>query len=316
MEWRYPATYVVAAPGVAELKLKSALTLILLTSLLLSAGCVAPHEKESGKIKIVTTFYPLYEFSKRIGGEKVDVSIMVPAGVEPHEWEPLPRDIINIESARIFVYNGAGFEPWVEKTLNGIDSEKLVVVDFSKGIELIKEEEGAYDPHVWLDPVLAKHQVNLIEEALIKIDPENREYYDANSQALREQLTMLDEEIRKELNSTKKKVFISSHAAFSYFSKRYGLKQIAIAGMSPEAEPSPAKIAEIVKIAKENEVNYIFFETLVSPRLSEVIAEEVGAKTLVLNPIEGLSQDEIDKDKTYFTLMRDNLKNLKLALDE
>ncbi len=309
-------TIAVAVPGVAELKSKSALTFILLASLLLSAGCVAPQEKESGKIKIVTTFYPLYEFSKRIGGEKVDVSILVPAGVEPHEWEPLPRDIINIQSARIFVYNGAGFEPWVEKTLKGIDPEKLVAVDSTKGIELIKEEEGAFDPHVWLDPVLAEQQVNLIEEALIKIDPENSGYYDANSHALKEELTMLDEEIRKELNSTKKKVFISSHAAFSYFARRYGLKQVAIAGISPEAEPGPAKIAEIVKIAKENEVNYIFFETLVSPKLSEVIAKEVGAKTLVLNPIEGLSRDEIDKGKTYFTVMLDNLKNLKTALDE
>lgn len=309
-------TSVVAVLGVAELKSKSVLTFILLTSLLLSAGCVAPQEKESGKIKIVTTFYPLYEFSKRIGGEKVEVSILVPAGVEPHEWEPLPRDIINIQSARIFVYNGAGFEPWVEETLKGIDSEKLVVVDFAKGIELIKEEEGAFDPHVWLDPDLTKHQVNLIKEALIKIDPENSGYYDANSNALIEELTMLDDEISTELNSTKKKVFIASHAAFSYFSKRYGLKQIAIAGMSPEAEPSPAKIAEIVNIAKENEVNYIFFETLASPKLSEVIAKEVEAKTLVLNPIEGLSQDEIDKGKTYFTVMRDNLKNLKIALDE
>ena len=127
---------------------------------------------------------------------------------------------------------------------------------------------------------------------------------------------MLDEEIRNELNSTKKKVFITSHAAFSYFARRYGLKQIAIAGISPEAEPSPAKIAEIVKIAKENEVNYIFFETLVSPKISEVIAKEVGARTLGLNPIEGLSQDEIDKGGTYFTVMRDNLKNLKIALDE
>ena len=316
MEWRYPATIAVAVLGVAELKSKSILTFILLTSLLLSAGCVMPQEKESGKIKIVTTFYPLYEFSKRIGGEKVDVSILVPAGVEPHEWEPLPRDIINIQSARIFVYNGAGFEPWVEGTLKGIDPEKLVVVDFAKGIELIKEKDGAFDPHVWLDPVLAEHQINLIEEALIKIDPENSGYYDANSNALREELTMLDEEIRNELNSTKKKVFITSHAAFSYFARRYGLKQIAIAGISPEAEPSPAKIAEIVKIAKENEVNYIFFETLVSPKISEVIAKEVGARTLGLNPIEGLSQDEIDKGGTYFTVMRDNLKNLKIALDE
>lgn len=293
------------------------IVLIIISIFLVSiTGCVQPTQQDSGKIKMVTTFYPLYEFSQRIGGDRVEVSILVPAGVEPHEWEPGPRDIIKIQSAQIFVYNGAGFEPWVEEMLKGIDSEKLVVVDFTKGIELIKEEEGAFDPHIWLDPVLAKHQVDLIEEALIKSDTENEKYYKANAQTLREELTKLDEEIRKELNSTKKKVFIASHTAFSYYAKRYGLKQIAIAGLSPEAEPSPAKIVEIVKIAKNNDVKYIFFETLVSPRLSEVIAKEVGAKTLVLNPIEGLSQAEIDKGKTYFIVMRDNLKNLKLALDE
>jgi len=279
-------------------------------------GCVQPPQQDSGKIKMVTTFYPLYEFSQRIGGDRVEVSILVPAGVEPHEWEPGPRDIIKIQSAQVFVYNGAGFEPWVEEMLKGIDSERLIVVDFSKGTELLKEEGEALDPHIWLDPVFVKNQVYLIEEALIKNDPENEKYYMANAQTLREELTKLDEEIRKELSYTKKKVFIASHAAFSYYAKRYVLKQIAITGLSPEAEPSPAKIAEIVKIAKNNEVKYIFFETLVSPRLSEVIAKEVGAKTLVLNPIEGLSQAEMDEGRTYFTVMRDNLKNLKLALDE
>lgn len=297
--------------------MRSITVLIIIGIFLVSiTGCVQPLQQNSVKIKMVTTFYPLYEFSQRIGGDRVEVSILVPAGVEPHEWEPGPRDIIKIQSAQIFIYNGAGFEPWVEDMLKGIDSERLIVVDFSKGAELLKEEGEAHDPHIWLDPVFVKNQVDLIEEALIKSDTENEKYYKANAQTLREELTKLDEEIRKELSSTKKKDFIASHSAFSYFAKRYGLKQIAIAGLSPEAEPSPAKIAEIVKIAKENEVKYIFFETLVSPRLSEVIAKEVGAKTLVLNPIEGLSQDEIDKGKTYFTVMLDNLKNLKLAMDE
>lgn len=276
------------------------------------AGCIA-QEKDTGKIKIITTLYPLYEFSKRIGGDKVEVSILVPAGVEPHDWEPGPRDIATISSARIFVYNGAGLEPWVANMLKGIDSEKLIVVDSSSGIELIKE--NGIDPHIWLDPVLAEHQANLIEDALIKSDPQNESYYKANAQILRNELTVLDEEIKKELSAAKKKVFIASHTAFTYFARRYGLRQISIAGVSPNIEPSPAKIAEIIKAAKENEVKYIFFETLVNPRLSEVIAKEVGAKTLVLNPIEVLSQSDINQGKTYFTVMRENLKNLKLALN-
>lgn len=293
---------------------KSAFTLILLIVFLVSlTGCVE-QPKSSGKINVVTSFYPLYEFSKRIGGENADVSILVPAGVEPHEWEPGPQDIIKIESAEIFVYNGAGLEPYVDNLIKRIESGKLIIVDSSEGLELIKEG-GVTDPHIWLDPMLAKRQVDAIEKALIKADPENSDYYMANARALKQDLDALDANISKELAPAKKKVFITSHTAFSYFAKRYGLTQIAIAGLSPEIEPGPAKIAEIVKLAQENEVKYIFFETLVSPKLSETIAKEAGAQTLVLNPIEGLSDDQIKRGENYFTIMRENVKNLKLALE-
>lgn len=287
--------------------------LILIGFFLNIAGCVQPVEN-GGKIRVITTIYPLYEFSKRIGGDKVEVSILVPAGAEPHDWEPGPKDIIKIESAQVFVYNGAGFESWVAGTLKGIESKKLIIVDSSSGISLIKND--GYDPHIWLDPILAERQADLIRDALIESDPQNREYYTANSDTLKEELALLDQEIKNELGSSKKKVFITSHAAFGYFSKRYGLTEVSVAGLSPDVEPSPAKIAEIVEIAEKNDIKYIFFETLVNPRLSEVIANETGAKTLVLNPIEGLSQADIDKGKTYFTIMRENVKNLKMALDE
>ncbi|MCZ7399740.1 MAG: metal ABC transporter substrate-binding protein [Candidatus Methanoperedens sp.] len=292
---------------------KSAFTLILLIVLLVSLiGCIE-QPKSSGKINVVTTFYPMYEFSKRIGGEKTDVSVLVPAGAEPHDWEPGPKDIIRIQSSEIFVYNGAGLEPYVD-TLKNIESRKLIVVDSSEGIELIKEGD-ATDPHIWLDPVLAKYQVETIEKAFIKADPQNSDYYRANAQALMQDMDALDVYISKELAPAKKKVFISSHSAFSYFAERYGLTQIAIAGLSPDVEPSPAKIAEIVGLARENQVKYIFFETLVSPKLSEVIAKEAGAQTLVLNPIEGISEAQIKKGENYFTLMQENVKNLKLALE-
>ncbi len=277
------------------------------------AGCIQPVES-NGKIKVVATIYPLYEFSKRIGGDKVEVSILVPAGAEPHDWEPGPKDIIKIESARIFVYNGAGFEPWVEGTLKGIESKKLIIVDSSSGIPLVLDNGS--DPHIWLDPISAEHQVDLIKDALIKSDPQNSEYYNTNAESLKKELVLLDEEIKYELGSSKKKVFITSHAAFGYFSRRYGLTQVSVAGLSPDVEPSPAKMVQIIEIARKNDIKYIFFETLVNPRLSEVIANEAGAKTLVLNPIEGLSQADMDRGKTYFIVMRENLKNLKIALDE
>ncbi len=294
--------------------LKSAFSLILLIVLLVSlTGCIE-QPKSSEKISVVTSFYPLYEFSKRIGGEKAEVSVLVPAGAEPHDWEPGPQDIIKVESSKIFVYNGAGLEPYIDKIITKTESRKLIVVDSSEGIDLIKEG-GTHDPHIWLDPALAKHQVDAMEKAFIKADPKNSDYYMANSQALRQDLDALDANISKEFAPAKKTVFITAHAAFGYFAKRYGLTQIAIAGLSPDIEPSPAKIAEIVKLAQENKVKYIFFETLVSPKLSETIAKEVGAQTLVLNPIEGLSEDQIKQGKNYFTLMWENVKNLKLALE-
>ncbi|SNQ60662.1 metal ABC transporter substrate-binding protein [Candidatus Methanoperedens nitratireducens] len=293
---------------------KSAFTLISLTVLLVSlTGCIE-QPKTSEKINVVTTFYPLYEFSSRIGGDKADVSILVPAGVEPHEWDPVPRDIIKIESADIFIYNGAGFEPFIDEIIKKIESRKLIITDSSEGIELIKED-GVPDPHIWLDPTLAKYQVNAIEKAFIRVDPQNKDYYSNNARELKQELDALDEEISKGLAPAKKKVFITSHSAFSYFARRYNLTQIAISGLSSDIEPSPAKIAGIVRLAKENNVKYIFFETLANPRLSQVIANEAGARTLVLNPIEGLSEEQIKQGANYFTIMRENLKNLKIALE-
>lgn len=293
---------------------KSAYTLVLLIILLVSiTGCVGlPRAGE--KIDVVTSIYPLYEFSKRIGGENANVSILVPAGAEPHDWEPGPQDVIRIESARIFVYNGAGLEPYVDRIITKTESQRLIVVNSSEGIELIKEGNTP-DPHIWLDPVLAKHQVDAIEKAFIKADPNNSSYYTANAEALKQDLDALDANISKELAPAKKRVFITAHASFGYFAKRYNLTQIAIAGLSPDIEPSPAKIAEIVRVAKENDIKYIFFETLVSPRLSQTIAKETGAQTLVLNPIEGLSEDQIKRGENYFTVMQENLKNLKIALE-
>ncbi len=288
-------------------------TVIILTLIaFLAAGCIEQPEP-SDKIKVITTFYPLYEFSKRIGGEKAEVSILVPAGVEPHDWEPHPRDIIKIGSARIFVYNGAGLEPSVDGIIKKIQSQDLIIVDSSEGIELI-DEGGSPDPHIWLDPVLAKHQVEAIERAFIEVDPQNSDYYSANAQALKQELDALDEEISEGLAPARKRVFIASHDAFSYFARRYGLEQIAISGMSPDMEPGPAKIAEIVGLAREYEVKYIFFENLVSPKLAQTIAREAGAQTLMLDPIEGLSDAQIGQGENYFTLMRKNLKNLKIAL--
>lgn len=262
----------------------------------------------SPKVKVITTFYPLADFVTQVGGDRVKVVNLTPAGVEPHDFEPTPQDLVSVEQASVFVYNGAGFEPWVEKTLTDLNST-TTIVNSSVGVNLVA------DPHIWLDPVLASQQVDNILAGLIKADPENRDYYQKNATAYKNELAKLDENFRTGLTSCEKNEIVTSHDAFAYMAKRYGFKVVPITGLSPEEEPSPKKIAEVADFAKENDVKYIFFETLVEPRLSQTIADEIGAQTLVFNPLEGLTEEELIAGQNYLYVQGQNLANLKLALN-
>lgn len=271
-----------------------------------------------GKVKVVASFYPYAEFAKQVGGSKVDVVNITPAGAEPHDYEPSPQDIITIRQSRVFIYSGAGFEPWVDRVLPDIKGS--TVVKASDGIKLLPGyKEGdvtfASDPHIHLDPLLDKQVVATIAKKLAEVDPKNREYYSKNDEKYSATLSALDAQFRRELAKAKRKDFITSHAAFAYLAKRYGLRQVSISGLNPDAEPSPAKLAEISQFAKKQRIRYIFFEKLVSPKLAETIAREVGAKTLVLNPIEGLTPQEQKSGQDFIGIMKENLTNLKLALE-
>jgi zinc transport system substrate-binding protein len=300
------------------------------------AGCsIASTGKTAdttAKIKVVASFYPMYEFAKQVGKEKVDVKVLVPAGVEPHDWEPSPQDVAAIQTAKVFVYNGAGFEHWVAKTLKNVQNPALIPVETSQGIELLQatdENEHGHgteaqghvpseeekDPHVWLDPVYAQFQVKAIRDALIKADPVNQNYYETNAEQYIAKLAALDKEFQEATAKAQHKEFITSHAAFSYMAKRYGLEQIPIMGMAPHVEPTPERLKSLIEEAKEHHIKYVFFETLVSPKVADILAKEAGANTLVLNPIEGLTQEDLTKSKDYISLMQENLTNLKLALE-
>jgi zinc transport system substrate-binding protein len=172
------------------------------------------------------------------------------------------------------------------------------------------------DPHVWLDPVLAQKEVAAIEAGLEQADPVHKDAYKQNAAAYTAKLQELDQAFKEGLKSVKRKEFVTQHAAFAYLSKRYGLTQIPIAGLSPEEEPSPEKMAEIVKFAKQQGVKTIFFETLVTPKVAQTIASEIGAKTSVLNPIEGLTDEDKAKHLDYIGIMKNNLENLKNVLNE
>lgn len=248
------------------------------------------------KLQVVTSFYPLYFMALEIGGEKADVYNITPVGAEPHDFEPSVTDIAKIERSDVLLINGVGLEPWGNK--------------FGKALKVAEEIAVDGDPHTWLDPVLLKQEAGRMYEEFIRVDPANQSYYKLRADKLNEELDRLDGEFRRELGECNNRVIVTAHTAFGYLAKRYNLRQTAIAGVSPDTEPSLKELAEIVEFARSNKVSYIFFETLVSPKLAETIASEVGAKTLVLDPIESAGGDN-----DYFSLQRQNLTNLKIALE-
>ncbi|MFZ5966991.1 MAG: metal ABC transporter substrate-binding protein [Bacillota bacterium] len=314
---------------------------ILMTLMLLvAAGCSKEtnqrpqSQTEEKRLIVYTTIYPMYDFAQKIGGDKVDVRLMIPPGAEPHDWEPTAKLMAALEEADVLIYNGVEIEPWIDKVLGSLSNKNIVIVEASEDIELIKFEEhahedneeeqlaeeeddhGEYDPHVWLDPTNAAKEAENIMNAFIKADEDNKELYEANYQAFKEKIAALDQKYQQELRDVKRKEIVVAHAAFGYLTHKYGLEQISINGLSPQEEPSAAKLAEIAEEVKEHEIKYIFFETLTSPKLSQVLAEETGAKTAVLNPIDGLTEEEMKAGKDYFAVMEENLHTLKTALGE
>lgn len=295
----------------------TALTLVVLSgcSANKSTGINADGNK---KLTVYTSFYPMYDFANKVGGDRISLSNLVPAGTEPHDWEPTPGDIKKLQRADVFIYSGAGMEGWVNKILASARNKKLVAVEASKGLELIesgnREENLKYDPHVWLNPRLAGKQMEAIKNALSNADPSNSGFYEKNFSENLKKLEDLDKEYRGAIAECKRKDIVVAHMAFGYLCSAYGLRQMAIEGMNAEAEPTPAKMAGIADYAKKNNVKVIFFEELISPKVAEVIAKEAGAVTEVLNPLEGLRDGDIKAGKEYFSVMKDNLRALKKAL--
>ncbi|HTX87117.1 MAG TPA: zinc ABC transporter substrate-binding protein [Candidatus Nanoarchaeia archaeon] len=271
----------------------------------------------SGKLQVTASFYPLYYFASEIGGDKAEVSNITPPGGEPHDYEPTAQDIVQIENSRLLILNGFGLEAWGSDIAKNVDPAKTLLVTASDGIisrQLTEEGQTMIDPHVWLSPELAKTIVDNIAAGFVKADPANAPYYQNNAAQLKDKLDRLDAAYRAGLADCQLKDIVTSHAAFGYLAAAYGLNQIAIAGLSPDAEPSPEQLADIVKQARTDKIKYIFFESLVSPKLAQTIATEINAQTLVFNPLEGLTKDEIAQGQDYFTEMRNNLTNLRTAL--
>ncbi len=268
----------------------------------LLAGCGGDSSSEGRSV--VAAFYPLAFATEQIGGDEIDLRNLTPAGVEPHDLELSGSDIRAIADADRVLYLGGGFQPALE---DAIDSTSAHAVDLLDAVETRAgdEEEHGVDPHVWLDPIRYAAIAERIGEEL-----DRRPEADRFAAALR----ALDRDFRHGLSDCERDEIVTSHAAFGYLAERYGLRQVAITGVSPEAEPTPRDLEDVVRQVRAVGATTVFFETLVSPRLAETVAREVGAETAVLDPLEGLAEEDVAAGEDYFSVMRENLAALRKAL--
>jgi zinc transport system substrate-binding protein len=292
--------------------------ILILVIALFTLSCEKKDNKvtEEKKLKVVTSLFPLYDFAKNIGKQRADVTLLLPPGVEPHSFEPKPGDILKINEADIFIYTGRFMEPWVEDILKGIRSQGPLIIDSSKVIRLT-EESGKMDPHIWLDFSDAKKMVVNILDGFLKKDLANKDYYLKNAEEYKKKLDELDKKFRDSLSSCQKDIIIhGGHFAFGYLAKRYNLKYLsAYKGFSPDAEPTPRNLIELSKKLKEHNIKYVFYEELITPKVSEAIARETGAKLLMLHGAHNVTKDEMDRGVTFISLMEQNLNNLKVGLE-
>ena len=290
----------------------AAIVAILIVVPLLSFGIwnsdasLIDEQNHNSSMVVIASFYPLYEFTKEVGGDLVDVSLLIPKGVEPHDWEPTIQDIQRIEKADLIIINGNGFENWVDK----IDSSKVTIINSGRSFGWITtESSNPVDYHYWLNPLSAKLQVQTITKGLIEADPINKEFYENSKINYEQKLDELHKKIKSELKGCKKD-FVAFHDAFSYFAHEYDLIQHTITQSNdPHGEPTLHKLEHIIKLARSLDIDVIFSEEGVDQRTSQVIADELGGRVLTLSPLE-----VVEDNSSYIEKMEENLSNLKEAL--
>ena len=295
--------------------------------LLICFGCT--QSRQSDKLTVIATLFPQYDFAKQIAKDKADIRLLLPPGVEAHSYEPAPRDIADIKKADIFIYTSGYMEPWIEKLTGIIKNDPVIVIEAGAGIipepehheevhgQTVGHNHGGVDPHIWVDPVFAQQMMDNILAGFIKADPKNKSFYTANAEAYKKELNKLNTDFENTFKTIKTKTIIhGGHFAFGYFAKRYGLKYLSpYSGFSPDAEPSPRKIAELIKIMKSTGSKAIFYEELINPKAAKLISSETGAKMLLLHGAHNVSRDELDSGVTYISIMRGNLERLREGLN-
>lgn len=276
-------------------------------------GCqsakTAENNKDNGKVDVVVSIEPLREFTEIIGGDKVNVKTMVPNGVEPHDFEPKTQDLLELNKAKVFVYNGLGMEHWVDKVLNTIENKDMKIVNASEGADVLKEGDKV-DPHLWLSLDGAKVEALNIKNALVEVDPENKAYYEENYKKFAEQADSLASDYKGKFDELTNKDFVTGHAAFGYLCREFGLKQVSVENLFGEGEITPQKMQEIVAFCKENNIKTIFMPELASEKISQTLANEVGGKIEKIYTLES-NEDGI----SYLDAMRENLEKIYNALE-
>lgn len=319
--------------------IKILIIIIAVFNLALIAGCTADtaekeynqvnERTEGDKISITATLFPQFDFAREIGGEKVEVTLLLPPGIEAHSFEPTPQDIVSLSKTDIFLYTGAAMEPWAVNIVDNLKSQGVIVVDLSEDIPMLELEDNvddhddehgdgdhSVDPHYWTDPNMAVIMADRIFEAIYEVDPENISLYSENAGYLKGKLIKLDQDIRTVVDNSKSSTILSGgHFAFGYFAHRYGLEHMSpYEGFSPNAEPSPKSIASLMETVASTNAQAIFYEELADPKVARVIAEETGVQILLLHGVHNVSLEDLESGKGYIDYMYENLENLKIGL--
>ena len=283
------------------------------------AACSSENDGSGsdGRVSVVAASYPLEEAASKVGGDAVHVQNLTPPGVEPHDLELTPQAIAEIQDADVVLYLGGGFTPAIEEATEDASGAAVDLLDglaLRPGVPEEGEEASAVDPHVWLDPVLYRQVVDRVATALTSASPDDAATFESNADAFDEELGTLDDEYRSGLTGCDRNVIVTAHAAFGHLAEEYGLTQEPISGISPDAEPSAGRLAALADLVRREGVTTIFTEELVSPEVAETLAAETGATTAVLNPIEGLSEEQLAAGEDYVSVMRSNLAVIREAL--
>lgn len=309
------------------------------------------EESEDSRLTVYTTIYPLEYFAERIGSDTVNVKSIMPAGADEHTYEPTTKTVLDVAEADLFLYNGLNLEPFAEKMEETLAKEEVKIVNVGEQVDIevhshenhlqaeetTNEEEigitedshaheeepaegsddhnhGGVDPHIWIDPIMAIEIASAVKNELVTLNPEEKEKYNENFKLLKTDLESLDEQFHTMIDAAEKKEILVSHAAYGYWEEAYGLQQLSIAGLSSTEEPSQKELKEIADTATEHDIKYVIFEQNVTPKVAKVIQHEMGADSLRLHNLSTLTEEDIENNEDYISIMKQNIEVLKTAL--